>query len=233
MSDLLLQEIDEELRRDKALAFWKRHGALIAGVAVAFVVLVAGWRGYDSWQRTKAAEDGDRIFNLLEASEKAASNEILKQLDTFAASATKSAATLARFRVAIDEARLGDAAAAIKSFDVLANDFSLDSSLRDMARIRAARLLLEQGDADGAIARVLPLAIAGNELRHAARELLGLAAYKKKDLAGAVRWFDALVTDLATPPATRNRGQMMLALLAADGMTPDVPSSENPQSPEK
>ncbi|MES2905678.1 MAG: tetratricopeptide repeat protein [Pseudomonadota bacterium] len=232
MSDLLLQEIDEELRREKAAAFWKRHGKLIVGIVLVFVVLVAGWRGYDSWQRSQQASDGDKLFSLLQQSGQQASNDTIKKLNDFAAKSTKGAAVLARFQSATDEARLGDAAAAVKSFDALSKDGSLAPQLRDLAAIRASMLLLEQSDADGVSARLKPLTKNENEFRHVARETLGLAAYSKKDLAGSARWFEALITDLSCPPATRNRGQMMIALLAAEGMPlAKVRAAENTDMP--
>lgn len=219
MSDLLLQEIDEELRHDRMKAFWKKHGVAVGAIAVIFVLLIAGWRGYSSWQQSQAAKDGDLFSNALKASQGKPAPETMKQFESLAESGTKGAATLARFRLAGDEARLGDKVKALNDFDALAKDTSLDKPLRDMANVRAATLAFDQGDYDGAIARVRLLANESNGLRHSARELMGLAAYKKDDKMEAARWFDELVADPACPSDVRSRGEMMAALLEADGIS--------------
>jgi hypothetical protein len=218
MSDLLLQEIDEELRQDRVKAFWKKHGTLVAGIAIVFVLLIAGWRGYDSWQQTQAAKAGDLLVISLKASEDKPTPETLQQLESLAASGTKGVATLARFRIAGDAARLGDKIKAMSDFDVLAKDTSLDKPLRDMANVRAGTLAFDQGDYNGTIARVRLLANETSGLRHSARELMALASYKKNDLASAARWFDELVADPACPSDARSRGEAMIALLQADGI---------------
>jgi hypothetical protein len=218
MSDLLLQEIDDELRHDRLKAFWKKHGTLAGAVVLAFVLLIAGWRGYGSWQQSQAAKDGDLFSNALKAGEGRPEPETMKQFERLANSGTKGTAALARFRLAGNEARLGDKIKALNDFDALVKDTSLDKPLRDMASVRAAMLAFDQGDYDGVVTRVRLLANESNGFRHSARELMGLAAYKKGDKAEAARWFDELMADPACPSDLRARGEMMAALLEADGV---------------
>ncbi len=215
MSDLLLKEIDEELRHDRIKAFWKKYGVLVAGCVAIFVVAIAGWRGYDAWQQSQAANDGDALYDVIKAGDNL-SAENQRQLEQLIASGTKGAATLARFRAAGN-----DKTKALKNFDEIAKDRSLDASLRDLAAMRAAWLAFDQGDLDNAAKRAEPLAQEPNAYRHTARELMALAAYKKKDLPAAARWFDLLIADPAVPGDARNRGEMMLVLIESDGVSAD------------
>jgi hypothetical protein len=219
MSDYLLQEIDEELRADRLKAFWKKHGMLVAIVAVLFVLLIVGWRGYNSWQQSHAARDGDILTSALRATETGASKETEQKLTGLAASGTKGAATLARFRLAADAERLNGKQKAMASFDELAADSSLQRPLRDLARVRAAWLALEAHDRKGVSARVEQLAESDGPMRHSARELLALAAYQEKDLNAASRWFNAIISDPASPPELRSRGEIMISLLEAEGVS--------------
>jgi hypothetical protein len=43
MADIF-REIDEDVRRDRAIDFWKRHGNLIIGLALLAVLATAGWK---------------------------------------------------------------------------------------------------------------------------------------------------------------------------------------------
>ena len=219
MSDLLLQEIDEELRQDRIKAFWKRYGLQVGLAALLFMLLIASWRGYTAWKQAQAAKDGDLLINALKMGETAPSAESQQQLGKIIASGTKGAATLARFRYAGDEARLGNKNKAIQDFDIIAADGTLDAPLRNIASVRAAWLSLEQNDSEGVTRRMQPLATETGDFRHTARELLGLAAFKKKDFAAAAQWFDALLADPACPQGISSRGEMMAAVLEADGMS--------------
>jgi hypothetical protein len=46
--------------------------------------------------------------------------------------------------------------------------------------------------------------------------VLGLSAWKAKDLANASKWYQAVITDKDVPPALRQRAELMLQLIASD-----------------
>ncbi len=219
MSDLIFKEVDEDLRRDRAAAFWKRYGTVIAVAAIVLAGVFAGWRSYQKWQDTQRASAGDRLFAVIERSDVAPSADISKDLAALSGNGSAGTATLAKFRLAADQARLGQPKEALGSFDTLANDSAILAPLRDMARLRSGFLALQIEDYNGVESRIQALAAPDNSYRHSARELLGLASYKKGNLAASARYFEQLVTDQSVPAGARSRGQMMIALLAADGMT--------------
>src|ERR1700733_14223470 len=100
MSDLLIQEIDEELRRDRMMAFWKRYGVAIRAVALSFVLLIIAWRGYEAYAASKAAKDGDFLFETLKLEEKGPSGTADEQLTHLVSSGVGGTALLARFNLA-------------------------------------------------------------------------------------------------------------------------------------
>ena len=65
-------------------------------------------------------------------------------------------------------------------------------------------------------AELEPLAANDRTFRHTARELLVLAAWRAGDAAGAKRWFDMIMTDAQSPPATRSRVEILMALGATE-----------------
>jgi hypothetical protein len=110
-----------------------------------------------------------------------------------------------------------DAKAAVTAYEKIAADGSVGPALQDLAGLRAGVLLIDAGSFGEARTRLEPLSAERRPYRHTARELLALAAWRSGDIASAKRWFDLIVTDLLTPPATRNRVEMLIALVAAEG----------------
>ena len=104
-----------------------------------------------------------------------------------------------------------------------------------MARIRAALLALDTGDVAGAKERAAPLDTAGNPWRHAAREVLGMAAYKSGELQTARDYFSAIQQDAETPADLWFRSGMMVALidgqLAAPGTEGDATPAPDAAAP--
>ena len=88
--------------------------------------------------------------------------------------------------------------------------------LQDLAALRAGGLLIDAGAWAEGQRKLEPLT--GNErpFRHTARELLVLAAWRAGDGSGAKLWFDMISTDAQTPPATRSRVEMLMALGATE-----------------
>ena len=48
-TDSFVQEVDESLRQDRVLQFFKRHGVWIIGALIAIVVVVAAWQGWRAY----------------------------------------------------------------------------------------------------------------------------------------------------------------------------------------
>jgi hypothetical protein len=80
--------------------------------------------------------------------------------------------------------------------------------------LRAGASLIDTGAFAEARTRLEPLTGNDRTFRHTARELLVLAAWRAGDMTLGKRWIDMIMTDLQTPPATRSRVEMLVALSA-------------------
>jgi hypothetical protein len=65
--------------------------------------------------------------------------------------------------------------------------------------------------------RLKPISEPGRVYRHTARELLALSAWRGNDLAAARRYIDIVTADGETPPGTRQRIELLSALIAGNG----------------
>ena len=208
----LFNEVDEEVRRDQLKKLWDQYSIYIVAAALLIIASVGGWRGYQYLEAKKAVEAGaafDRAVELSEANKHAEAEAAFADL---AAKAPAGYRVLARLRTAAEIASR-DQQAAAKMFDEIAADSSVGVAERDLARVRAAQLLLESAGYPDMKTRLEAAAGPDASFRHTARELLALSAWRANDAAATRQWLDLIANDGATPPSLRSRAEALQALL--------------------
>ncbi len=208
----LFDEVDEELRREQIKRIWERYSALIIAGAVLIVAGVGGWRGYQYFEAEKAAKFGNAFQAAVALSDENKSAEAEAAFNKIVADGTRGYRALARLRAAA-EAGKRDPQAAVKLYDGIAADTSLDAAERDIAHIRAAGLLIDTMPYAELRQRLEPLAVNGRTFRHTARELLSLSAFRSNDMAAARQWLDQIASDASSPSGLRARAEALQALL--------------------
>jgi hypothetical protein len=211
----IFSEIDEEIRREQYKKLWDRYQYLIIGVMLAVLIGIGGWRGYEWWQVRNASEFGAAFEAAVALSTDGKSAEAEAAFGKIAANGTPGYRPLASLRQAAELAK-HDAKAAIAAYEKIASDNGVAVELRDLAGLRAGTLLIDAGPASDARAQLEPLTGDKRPYRHLARELLAVSAWKDGDMAAARRWIDLISTDILTPAATRQRVEMLSALVPAD-----------------
>jgi hypothetical protein len=98
-------------------------------------------------------------------------------------------------------------------YDDIAADRSVGAAEQDLARIRAAQLLLDSTSYQNMQQRLEPATAATSTFRHTARELLALSAWRANDANAARQWLDLIANDGETPPSLRSRAEALQALL--------------------
>lgn len=225
MSDIF-SEIDEDLRRDRLKAFWTRYQWAIVGVAAIVIATIGGWRGYGAWRASQADGFGDMYLAAVALADAGKHSEADEALAKLSASAPSGYAALAAMRRAGELQALGKLNEAAAAFDKVASDPAQNASLRSVARLRAAYLRIDSSPAD-VESQLAGLVNSDNPFRHAAREAIGLAAYKRSDLSGARKMFETLTSDPEAPAGLRNRANLLLTLLAGEGV--DATQAETKQ----
>ena len=208
----LFNEVDEEVRREQLKKLWDKYSIYIVALAILIVAGVGGWRGYEYLEAQKAAEAGalfDKASELSDANKHAEAEAAFADL---AAKAPRGYRILARLRTAAEVVHR-DKPAAAKMFDDIAADSSGGAPERDLARVRAAQLLLEATTYPNMLQRLEPATAKDATFRHTARELLALSAWRANDAAATRQWLDVIASDGETPPALRSRAEALQALL--------------------
>lgn len=208
----LFDEVDEEVRREQLKKLWDKYSIFFIALMVLVVAGVAGWRGYQYLEGKKAAEAGAAFEKAAELSDQDKHAEAEAAFTELAAKAPSGYRTLARLRAAA-EAAPRDAKAAAKMYDDIAADRSVGGEWQDLARIRAAGLLLDSASYADIQQRLESSATPKSTFRHSAREMLALSAWRNNDLPAARKWLDAIAEDGETPPGLRSRAEALAALL--------------------
>lgn len=214
MSDIF-DEVDEAVRREQFIKLWERYGYVVIAVAVLIVAGVAAWRGYDYWQTKKAADFGAQFTSAAILAEEGKHEEAEKAFARIAAQGTAGYRVLARMREATEVAQR-DPKAAVAIYDELAASSATEQSLRDLAALRAALLLADTAPFPELSHRLEPLAAANAPFRHSAREILAFAAWKAGDSAAVQKWSQLIREDPETPPALRDRIDVLTAVADED-----------------
>lgn len=210
-------EVEEDVKRERYEKLWKAYGKyFLAGVA-AIVIGTAGtvfWRDYQTRQREAESERFTAALELARAGRNADAANAFSELAQAAGTGYR---VLARFRAAAALIETGDSAGAVATYDSIAADDGAGAVLGDLARLLAARTLVDAAPAGEVEARLAPLLGEQNPWRHSARELGAVLALKSGKVAAARKAFQALADDLTAPSAVRARGAEMLAALGASG----------------
>jgi hypothetical protein len=210
----IFQEVEEDLRRDKAAQLWRRYGTY---VLVAALAIVAGTAAYVWWKQHVAARQLAEGNAFAAAAQLQDEDKAREAADAFAALAAKSAdgyAMLARLRQAALLADNGDPGAAVKVYDDVARDAS-DPVIRDLAALQSVALSLDQADPAELKARLDPLTESGSAWRYSALQLSAMLALRTGDKAHAREVLTVLKGDPGAPSGIRQRAAELLDSLGA------------------
>jgi hypothetical protein len=208
----LFDEVNEDVRREQLKQLWDKYSVYIVAAALLVIAAVGGWRGYQYLEAKKAAGASVTFNKAVELSEQNKHTEAEAAFTELAAKAPSGYRMLARLRAAAEVATR-DPKAAAKLYDDIAADRSIGASEQDLAKVRAAGLLLESASYPSMLARLEPATAPGATFRHTARELLALSAWRANDTAAARQWLDMIASDGETPPSLRSRAEALQALL--------------------
>jgi hypothetical protein len=209
----LIREVDEEVRSDEYKKIWDRYGTLFTAAALALVLGVAAFKGWQYYQ-LKQSEDASTVY--FDAVAKANAGKGDDALAALAAIKHPGFGQLGKMREAAVIGEKGDVTKAVATYDAIIADAKSDPELSDLARIRSGYLLADTAKPDELLGRLGKFDKDGAPWRNEAREIYGLTAWKTKDFAMADRYFNAIFADKDAGPAIRQRAQVMIQLIAPE-----------------
>ncbi len=201
-----IDEVTEEVRRDKLFGYMRRYG-WIAILAVLLIVGGAAWNEYQKAQEAAESQAfGDAILAALDNDDAAARENALA-----AVAAPGQRAGLLGLMLATDPT--SNRADALAALETVANDGTLPVSYRDLATLR--RVIVAGPDLPVADRRALldPIAAPGRPFRTLALEQMALLSVEAGEAEAAIAEFEKLRQDQEAPPGLRSRAEQMIVAL--------------------
>lgn len=214
-TDSFIDEVTEEVRRDRTFAFIKRFG-WIAGVAV---IAIVGGAAYNEYSKAQIADKAEAFGDsLLDASAADTPEARAEALGAVQAPDATAAAIVAQMRAqALVEA--GEFDAAIEALNTVAGNGELPRIYRDIAAFKALRIAPETQDIDARRVALEALAAPGAPLRLLAMEEL---AYLEAGAGNRDAAVEALNRVLADAEVAADQRQRVRDTLTALGVAPET-----------
>lgn len=214
-TDSFIEEVTEEVRRDRLYALLRRYG-WVAALAVVAIVGGAAFSEYRKAQALNEAQNlGDAMIAALEVEEPQARADALAAVSP---ASQESAAIVGLLSAsAFNEAE--DQAAAVAQLDAVAVNGEVPEMYRQIARFKSLVLqsstmpVTERRQAFEAMAQP------GQPLRLLASEQLALIEIEQGETAAAITRYQALLSDAETGRDLQQRAQQVIVAL---GGTPEV-----------
>lgn len=209
----VLKEVDQELADERQWAMFRKYGPAAIGLSVAVVIAVGGWQLWHAQNDAAAKAEALEFRNAVELLEEDPSGG-REALATVAEEHQSGYAILASFQRAASFARDGERAAAISAFRKIYQDNGAPKRLRDLARLRAAYLSLDDGR-DQVLEHLGELPDAVGPFTANAQEIAGLAALGAEDYETALSIFRGLSINIEALASVRARAEEFAALAAS------------------
>lgn len=229
MSDeSFFREVSEELRQDRLKSIWTRFGTVIISVIVAVILATVAYVGWERYSTAQANESGDRYLAAQDLVASGDTDGAVEAFRAIAADGWGAYPDLARMSIANAQALAGRNDEAIASYAEVASDGSIPESMREMADLRAAYLLVDHGSLADVRAKAERLTGDDNPLRYAARDAIGIAAWKAGDTDTARDLYQSIAESGDAPSGIAQRAGLIIGLIAANDPSGSAPAETTP-----
>jgi len=215
-NDTFFQEVEENLRRDRMTDFFKSYGKWVAVAVVLFLAAVGGWIYWEEQQKRTSSDQSEKLHAVLTdlaGNRTQTVPQRVAELEKSHSDVVRASAILTDAAVALEK---NNRSAAIAKYRELANDNGLAQPYRDVATVRLTALEFDTIKPEEVIARLEPLAKAGNPWFGSAGEMTALALMKQNKNAEAGRLFAAIAADQQVPSSIRSRAVQVAGTLGVD-----------------
>jgi hypothetical protein len=223
----LFNEVEEEVRREKATAFVNKYGAYIVGALVLVLASVAAWQFYRGYSERQAQARTERFEAAARLAESGDFTQALAAFEALRAESPARFAPLVDMQIGAAKVALEDRAGAIAAFEAAGK--SSDQTLRHTALLRAAYLAAEEEPWQQIQTRLEPVLREEGPFRLLALELVGVMAFDAGEVDTARTTFQQIADAENAPPGLQLRVDRWLDVV---GPAPEAaPPSPTPASP--
>lgn len=218
MSDLL-NEVNDDLRRQKLQDFWRDNGSWIIGGAVLAIIMTAGmtmWRGY---QENVNERQTGALISVLGTGK-------TEDLEKYAVETGGDHGMIARFMAAGLAVQRGDAPAAAKAYTDISRMRGIDGTFRDLARLMAAGQQLQTEDPAVLHKTLKDLSGKKDAWRYSAMEMDALVYSREGKMKEAAEVLSKITAAADAPDDVRTRAMTLRELYLGAAASKNVSDAE-------
>jgi len=205
-TDSFINEVTEEVRREKLFGYLRRYG-WIGVAAVLLLVGGAAWNEYRNAQERNAAQaTGDALLAALEETDPAARAEAMAQVE-----GEGPAAAVTLLLRAATQQEAGDTSASAEALSAVVANPDLPEMYRDVAALKFA--MLPSDDAAARRANLDALSQPGQPFRLLALEQIAYMDLAEGDTDSAIAILRQIEEDAAVTRGLRERVQTLMVAL--------------------
>ena len=216
ITETFVREVDENLRRDQMQHFFKAHGSWLIAAVVLFLAASGGfiwWKQHQVQQSQAQVEKLAQIYKDIGSGNTSQSPQQLDEISKNGSKAVRASALFARAALALQQ---NDVKLATGTYKAIADDDGLPDPYRHAALIRQTALEFDQLKPEEVIARLQPLAKAGEPWFGTAGEMTALSMIKQGRKQEAGQLFAAIAKDQSVPETIRGRATQLASSLGVD-----------------
>ncbi len=214
-SESFIEEVTEEVRRDRVYGMIRRYG----WIAVLVVLALVGGAAWNEWRKARDAAQaqafGDAMIAALEANESDARVAGLRAIEP----ATPGARITAEFMMVSELIEAGQTDEALSLLDGIASDGAVDPIYRQLAGFKALLLNSDGLSVDERRLGFEGFAQTSAMLRLQAEEQLALIEVETGQTDAAISRLQQLQSDAEVTAGLRQRASQLIVAL---GGTPDI-----------
>lgn len=208
-SESFIDEVTEEVRRDKLFAVMRKYG----WIGILLVAVIVGGTAWTEWQKsertTRARAFGDAILAATQAATPEARRTALAAIP-----AEGEQKAVLDLLLASDPTE--NPAATLEALRAIEADLSLPQFWRDLAVLRRIGLQGKELPLAERRAALEPLAVPGRIFRPMAAEQLAYLLVEEGNTPEAIAALQALTKDQDAPGGLRNRAAQMIVALGGE-----------------
>lgn len=207
--DSFIDEVNEEVRRDRLFAMLRRYG----WIAVAVVLILVGGTAYNEWRNNAAASRaqalGDAVNSALAGETADARAAALAAIDT----GESDGAIVVDFLTAAEQLSADDNAGAVATLRAIVDDSTVSGPYRQLATLKLVSALGSDAPADERRALLADLTVPGQPFRLIAEEHLALIEVETGQTEAAISRLEALIEDVDATSGLRQRATQLIVAL--------------------
>lgn len=211
-TDSFIEEVNDEVRRDRLYGYLRRYG----WIAILLVVLIVGgaaWSEYRKAQERAQAEAlGDAMLAALATDESADRVTALAAIDP----ATPSSAAVLRLMTAAEQTQAGDTAAAVETLNGISVDGDVPDIYRQIAQFKSLTLQGDTTPVEDRRQALEAMAQPGNLMRLLATEQLALIDISEGDTEAAIARYQSIISDAETTSDLQQRARQVIVALGGE-----------------